>query len=154
MFTHLGMGNCATEFYSARNNQNPDNICRGFVFLGGLPPLFRHEIKYVHSELNYCSQIIFANSIGETCRVVNTLANVPHDGQRGVPFAENCLLLLNVVASKPHFFAMPEHVILFSFANCSIAFHSIWCVTIFSFILFFVPVILRYIIADLNRTIK
>ena len=87
--------------------------------------------------VNYFSQIIFANSIGETCRVVNTLASVPHDGQRGVPFAANCLLLLKVVASKPHFFAMPEQVILFSFANLSIAFHSIWCVTIFSFILFY-----------------
>jgi hypothetical protein len=31
---------------------------------------------------------------------------------------------------------MPEHVMPFSFANRSIAFHSIWCVTIFSFILF------------------
>lgn len=38
------------------------------------------------------------------------LAIVLHDGQRGVPSGENCLLLLNVVESRPLSFASPEQV--------------------------------------------
>ena len=52
-------------------------------------------------------------------------AIVPHDGHRGVPSGENCLLLLKVVASNPLRFASPEQVSPWLFANFSIAFHNI-----------------------------
>ena len=49
---------------------------------------------------------------------------VLQDGQRGVPSGENCLLLLNVVASKPLRRAKPEQVSPWVRASDSIAFHN------------------------------
>lgn len=62
------------------------------------------------------------------------LAIVLQDGHRGVPSGENCLLLLNVVASSPLSFANPEQLNPFFFANVSIACQSVVCVKSFSFV--------------------
>lgn len=71
--------------------------------------------------------INFANSSGETLVASNIFDIVWHDGQRGVPSEENCLLLLNVVASKPLTFAKPENDKPCNRANFSIALHNILC---------------------------
>ena len=60
------------------------------------------------------------------------LAIVLHDGQRGVPSGENCLLLLNVVESRPLSFARPEQVKPCISASFLIAFHNNWWVMVFS----------------------
>lgn len=44
-------------------------------------------------------------------------AMLPVDGQRGWPYFEKRLLLLNVVGSRPLYFARPEHVMLCACAN-------------------------------------
>lgn len=60
------------------------------------------------------------------------LATVAHDGQRGLPSAENCLLLLKVVESNPLNFASPEQLNPCDWAKRSIARHIILCVIGFS----------------------
>lgn len=56
------------------------------------------------------------------------LATVAHDGQRGLPSAEKCLLLLKVVESSPLNFASPEQLNPCDWAKRSIARHIILCV--------------------------
>ena len=50
------------------------------------------------------------------------------DGHLGCPSFDQRLLLLNVVGSRPLHFAKPEHDILCSVANFSIALHTSSCV--------------------------
>lgn len=55
-------------------------------------------------------------------------AMLPVDGQRGWPYFDQRLLLLNVVGSSPQYFASPEQDILCSLAKTSIAYHTSLCV--------------------------
>ena len=57
------------------------------------------------------------------------------DGQRGWPYLDQRLLLLNVVASNPESLAKPEQDILCLTAKLSIACHISWCVIFVSFFL-------------------
>ena len=74
-----------------------------------------------------------AKSITDVLVADIILAIVPQDGQRGVPSDENCLLLLNVVESRPLSFARPEQVKPFNWASLEMAFHSNWWVMFLSF---------------------
>ena len=56
------------------------------------------------------------------------------DGQRGCPYFELRLLLLNVVGSSPLNFAKPEQDIFLENANLSIAVHTSLCVIFNSFV--------------------
>ena len=58
-------------------------------------------------------------------------AMLPVEGQRGWPYFEKRLLLLNVVGSKPLYFAKPEQVMLCACANRSIVFQMSLCVIFF-----------------------
>lgn len=51
------------------------------------------------------------------------LAMLLVDGQRGCPYFDQRLLLLNIVGSSPLSFARPEHETLWAAAKQSIAFH-------------------------------
>lgn len=77
----------------------------------------------------------FANSWGDKSSALITLIIVPHDGQRGVPSGENCLLLLNVVASSPLSFASPDLLKPCDFAKFSNVFQKIECVMMFPLVL-------------------
>ena len=55
------------------------------------------------------------------------------DGQRGWPYLDQRLLLLNVVGSKPLRFARQEQDILREYAKLSIAPHTSLCVIFLSF---------------------
>lgn len=59
-------------------------------------------------------------------------AMLPVEGQRGWPYFEKRLLLLNVVGSKPLYFAKPEQVMLCACANRSIVFQMSLCVIFLS----------------------
>ena len=74
--------------------------------------------------------------VGKNCRKsfnvqlvpCNILAMLLVDGQRGWPYCEKRLLLLNVVGSNPQCFARPEQLILCAVAKQSIAFQTSACV--------------------------
>ena len=55
------------------------------------------------------------------------------DGQRGWPYLDQRLLLLNVVGSKPLRFARQEQDILCEYAKLSIAPHISLCVIFYPF---------------------
>lgn len=59
------------------------------------------------------------------------LAMLLVDGQRGCPYLDQRLLLLNVVGSNPLYLAKPEQDMLCSFANTSIAYQISLCVIFF-----------------------
>ena len=59
-------------------------------------------------------------------------AILPVDGHRGWPYLDQRLLLLNIVGSKPLRRARPEHDILCSLANRSIAYQTSLCVILFT----------------------
>ena len=65
----------------------------------------------------------------------NILAMLLVDGQRGCPYLELRLLLLNVVGSRPLNLARPEQDIFLEVANLSIAVHTSLCVILNSFVL-------------------
>ena len=58
----------------------------------------------------------------------NILAMLFVDGQRGWPYFDQRLLLLNVVGSRPLYFARPEHDMLCKLAKLSIAYQTSLCV--------------------------
>lgn len=70
----------------------------------------------------------FIKSLSVAPVAFKIFAMLPVDGQRGWPYFDQRLLLLNDVGSRPQYFANPEHVILCSLAKRSIAYHTSLCV--------------------------